>query len=180
LRYFDDVPLYAVTVIAVVFVWYPRKVIVFSDPVNAFPVQMRLNGVRRALTEAGITLKDSFIKNGDWEYQSGYDCMRDLLAADDRPTAVFSMNDLMAAGAISAINDYGLSIPGDISLIGFDNREISSYLHPKLTTVNIDLKGIGIRSAQIAIDMINQKEGIGQITTLPCEIIHRGSVKRLG
>jgi LacI family transcriptional regulator len=78
--------------------------------------------------------------------------MMDLLSSnsDALPTAVLAMNDLMAIGAMDAIRDSGLRIPEDISVVGFDNREVSEYVNPKLTTVEIDLKSIGYTAAQMA------------------------------
>ena len=155
-----------------------EKIGVITGLEDTYPSRMRLDGVRQAFSEAGLSLDDALIKNGDWEYQSGYDCMRALLSADERPTAVFAMNDIMAAGAMDAITDGGLSIPADISVVGFDNRELSYYLHPRLTTVNIDLKGIGLKAAQVAIDMINKSDDGDAVLTLPCELVLRESVRR--
>jgi LacI family transcriptional regulator len=87
------------------------------------------------------------------------------------------MNDIMAAGDINAILDSGLTVPGDISVVGFDNRDMSFYLRPRLTTVNIDLKKIGLKAAQTAIDMLSGIYCEEHMITLPCELVIRDSVQ---
>jgi LacI family transcriptional regulator len=144
---------------------------------HTFPAKMRLSGIQQAYSEAGRALDSSLVKNGDWSYQTGYDCMIELLDLEHKPTAIFAMNDIMAAGAMNAIKDRGLSVPGDISMVGFDDRDMSLYLRPSLTTVSIDLKKIGLMAAQIIIDKLNNSsETYDHLITLPCELKLRDSV----
>jgi len=121
------------------------------------PAQGRLKGINKALTEAGITPNTELIRNGDWQRSSGYSCMKDLLKNQNscRPTVVIAMNDLMAVGAMDAIREAKLRIPEDISIVGFDNRDVSDYVSPKLTTVEIDLRTIGFAAAQLTIEKLN-------------------------
>jgi len=120
------------------------------------PAQVRLGGINKALAEAGITPSDALIRNGDWQRSSGYTCMKGLLENETapRPTAVIAMNDLMAAGAMDAIAEKKLRIPEDISIVGFDNRDISEYVFPKLTTVEIDLRAIGFSAAKLTVEKL--------------------------
>jgi LacI family transcriptional regulator len=157
-----------------------EKIGIITGLAHTFPAKMRLSGIQQAFDESHIILDSHLVKNGDWDHQSGYDCMMELLDNPLRPTAVFAMNDIMAAGAMDAILDKGLSIPGDISIVGFDNRNMSLYLRPRLTTVNIDLKEIGLKSAQIAIDLLRNPDSCAeQMITLPCELVIRNSVQSL-
>jgi LacI family transcriptional regulator len=123
-----------------------------------------------------LILDNALVKNGDWEYPSGYACMKELLELPVRPTALFAMNDLMAVGAMDAVKDAGLRIPEDISVIGFDNREIASYVSPRLTTVAIDLKGIGLAAAEAAIKAIRDNAAAKDEIVIPCKLIDRGTV----
>jgi len=156
-----------------------EKIGIITGLAHTFPAKMRMRGVQHAFDEAGIVLQNSYVKNGDWDYQSGYDCMVELLESPNKPTAVFAMNDIMAVGAMNAILDKGLTIPGDISIVGFDNSNMSSYLRPTLTTVNIDLKRIGLKAAETAIDMINKTPCDEHTVILPCELLMRNSVRAL-
>jgi len=134
-----------------------KRVSVITGLSHTAPAQMRLNGIRRAFREAGLDLNDSLIKNGDWERASGHKCMTELLDAgsDSMPTAVIAMNDLMAIGAIDALREANLRVPEDISVVGFDNRDVSDFVFPKLTTVEIDLKAIGFTAAQVVTQKLN-------------------------
>jgi len=97
------------------------------------------------------------------------------------PTALFAMNDLMAVGAMDAIRDAGLCVPDDISVIGFDNREISSLVRPKLTTVEIDLKGIGFAAAQMAVHKLCGSGEYAQERSIviPSRLVLRDTVAKI-
>ena len=156
-----------------------RHIAVISGLAHTPPVLLRLKGIQKAFDEAGLTLDSKLIYNGDWERDSGYRCMKDLLKhSNPRPTAVFAMNDLMAIGAIDAILEAGLRVPQDISVVGFDNREVSEVVSPKLTTAEIDLKTIGYTAAQMVTERltaagqyVNQRKII-----IPSKIVLRETV----
>jgi LacI family transcriptional regulator len=86
------------------------------------------------------------------------------------------MNDLMAAGCIHALQEIGLSVPGDIAVVGFDNREIARYLQPPLTTVALPTAEIGVRSAKQILSLIQNPDVPPQREIIPCAIIERNSV----
>ena len=92
------------------------------------------------------------------------------------PTAVFAMNDLMAAGCMAELMAAGLSIPEDIAVAGFDNREIAAYLQPSLTTVSLPTTEIGTEAALRIIDMINNPSPHPVRKIIPCSIVARSSV----
>jgi LacI family transcriptional regulator len=102
--------------------------------------------------------------------------MEDLLSQETRPTAVFAMNDLMAAGAMDAIKAANMRIPEDISVFGFDNRELASYLTPRLSTIEIDLKAIGLTAAKIALEQIRGGYSGETSVVIPSKIIMRDTV----
>ena len=160
-----------------------RRIAVITGLAHTAPAQSRLKGINKAFKEASLILDSALVRNGDWERDTGYVCMKDLLESEKNslPTAVLAMNDLMAVGAMDAIRDAGLSVPGDISVVGFDNREVSEFVFPKLTTVEIDLKTIGYASAQMATQKLS---GIGTYAnesniTIPSRLIIRNTVKNI-
>jgi len=132
-----------------------RQIAVITGIAHTAPAQERLKGINRTFKDEGLILDSAYVRNGDWERASGYSCMKDLLESHPKslPTAVLAMNDLMAVGAMDAIREKNLRIPEDISVVGFDNRDVSDFVFPKLTTVEIDLKTIGYTAAQ----MVTQK-----------------------
>jgi len=157
-----------------------KHIAVITGLSHTTPAQGRLSGVTKALNEAGITLDDTLVRNGDWQRSSGYACMKDILKSkkDNRPTAVIAMNDLMAVGAMDAIRELNLHIPEDISIVGFDNREVSDYVTPKLTTVEIDLRAIGFAAAKLTAEKLN---GFGensgkQSIIIPSNLIFRNTL----
>jgi len=157
-----------------------KRIAVITGLAHTAPAQMRLKGINKAFKEAGLILDSALVRNGDWERGTGYTCMKDLLECerDALPTAVLAMNDLMAVGAMDAIRESNLRVPEDISVVGFDNREVSEFVFPKLTTVEIDLKGIGYAAAQ----MVTQKlSGTGEYAdmrniVIPSKLLTRETV----
>ena len=80
---------------------------------------------------------------GDWSASAGYAATKELLALDDRPTAIFCQNDRTAIGCYEALKEAGMRIPEDISVIGYDDEEISRHLHPQLTTSVLPHRAMG-------------------------------------
>jgi len=160
-----------------------KRIAIITGLAHTFPAQMRMRGIHSAIKEAGLVLDNALVKNGDWERESGYTCMKDLLEQekDTPPTAVFAMNDLMAIGAMDAIREAGLRVPEDISVMGFDNREVSSFVWPKLTTAEIDLNGIGYAAAQMAVQQLragNKEEQTANVV-IPGRLVIRDTVAKI-
>jgi LacI family transcriptional regulator len=109
----------------------------------------RFEGYRRALAACGQTLDPELVVEGNFRYESGRDAMRRLLALRLPPDAVFSANDMMAVGAMSAIRDAGARVPDDIALVGFDNVPITALLQPALTTMAMPLSEFGETAARL-------------------------------
>lgn len=127
-----------------------------------------------------LTIREGYIQKGNnFNFDSGYSAMTRLLKNLERPTAVFAAGDKVALGAIEAINDEGLKVPDDISVIGFDDSEISQYVTPKLTTVRQACDEIGKEAADILIDQINRKEKVTVNKVIPVELIIRDSCKKI-
>jgi LacI family transcriptional regulator len=160
-----------------------ERIAVITGLAHTSPAQMRLKGIHSAFKEAGLILDSALVKNGDWERSSGYSCMKDLLEQerDALPTAVLAMNDFMAAGAMDALREANLRVPDDISVVGFDNRDVSEFVFPKLTTVQIDLKSIGFEAARIAAQKLSGTgEHAGERSvTIPSKMVLRDTVKQI-
>jgi LacI family transcriptional regulator len=109
--------------------------IILGDPSHAAS-KGRMEGYRQAFGEAGVAIDDAFVVTGDFTYDVGYRVALDLLGRVPRPTAILAQNDDMAVAAIAAARDLGLTVPGDLSIAGFDNSEVSRTAWPQLTTVN--------------------------------------------
>lgn len=152
-----------------------RTIAVISGLFNSNPSRERFNGFYQAVMDKQLVFDPSLIKTGDWEFESGYRLTSELLAADNRPTAILAMNDVMAAGAISACKEKGLRVPEDISIVGFDDREFSSYIQPKLTTMRLPLHEMGVEAMKSMIAILNQDETVEKNKKLKCTLIKRNS-----
>lgn len=136
----------------------------------------RDGGYRRALEEAGLPVRDDLVIAGDWTRRGGHDAMRELLTRNPRPDAVFCANDLMAIGAMDTVREAGLSIPGDISLVGFDDIDAASLVTPALTTVSNPSYDAGRAAGELLLERISGRAVDGRRTVrLPCRLIERES-----
>ena len=136
----------------------------------------RFLGYRAALEAAGIDFDESLVAAGESEAWGGYGAMSQILQACPDVTAVFSYNDRMAMGVYRALAEHGLEVPGDVSVIGFDDQApIPASLYPGLTTLALPHYDLGAWAVNALGAMI---DGLAppQSTELPCALVVRGSV----
>lgn len=120
-----------------------RRIACLAPPADLLFTDHRLAGLREALVPHGLTLPDDQIINGDLTQKSGFDAAEHLLSRSQMPTAIAACNDLMALGAMSAIQGHGLEVGRDIAVTGFDNIPMAEHSHPPLTTVHQPIYQIG-------------------------------------
>ena len=154
-----------------------KKISVIAGTEKNIHTMRRLEGFKKALAESNIDFSAKNLKYAEWDSKSGYEAAKELLK-DSGCTAVFCFNDLMATGVYNYLDEKGL-VPGkDVSVAGFDNRTISQYLKPSLTTVDIPLFEIGRKSAELILHQINSPESYErQQCFVKCKIMERESVK---
>lgn len=111
----------------------------------------REQGFREALDQAGLELDESLVVEGDFLETGGYEAIKTLRRRRRDFTAVFCSNDLTAIGAMHGLHEVGLAVPDDVSVIGFDDIHLASYVRPALTTVHQDIRELGIRAAEILL-----------------------------
>ena len=152
-----------------------KKIAVIAGTEKNIHTMRRLEGYQKTLKENGIE-DCRCLKYAGWDRESGYLAAKELLA-DSGCTAVFCFNDLMAAGVYDYLDEKGL-VPGkDIAVAGFDNRTMSQFLKPTLTTVEIPLFDIGVKSAELILNQINSPDDFKvQHSFVECKIIERESV----
>ncbi|MCR4949318.1 MAG: LacI family transcriptional regulator [Treponema sp.] len=156
-----------------------KRIAVIAGVKDNIHTGRRLEGFKKAMKENGLTVKDSDIKFGNWYTESGYENAK-LLLKDSDYTAIFCFNDLMAAGVYDYLYEKKLAPGKDISVAGYDNRTMSQYLKPALTTVEIPLYDIGRKSAEILLNQINSPENFEvQHHFVQCGFIERDSVGSL-
>jgi LacI family transcriptional regulator len=135
----------------------------------------RLAGFREAMAARAIPFPDELIVEGGYTYESGVAGGEKLLALNPRPTAIFASNDEMAAGVYRVANRLGLAIPGDLSIVGFDDGPLASRLLPSLTTIRLPIRELG----RIAANKILHREAPGgthaMVTPLEPHLVIRDS-----
>ena len=135
----------------------------------------RLAGFREAMAARAIPFPDELIVEGGYTYESGVAGGEKLLALNPRPTAIFASNDEMAAGVYRVANKLGLSIPGDLSIVGFDDGPLAARLLPSLTTIRLPIRELG----RLAANKILHPESAGgthaMVTPLEPHLVIRDS-----
>ncbi|WP_152365448.1 LacI family DNA-binding transcriptional regulator [Microlunatus speluncae] len=130
-----------------------RRIGVVGGPIDTMCSRARLSGFRAAMEEAGAPVCEELIVAGDFERDSGLHGGQELLDRPDRPTAIFAANDLMAFGVYEAARLAGLSIPSDLSVIGYDDLTMAGWAGPPLTTIRQPLEEMGRQAAQMVLDL---------------------------
>lgn len=127
-----------------------RRIAFINGPEGWDATANRLAGYCDELLASGIDFDPALVYQGDWQVQSGYRHAQQLLALPERPSAVFAANDLMALGVIYAAQDVGLSVPNDLALVGYDDRDFTGFVRPALTTIQMPCEKLG----QVAADSL--------------------------
>ena len=137
----------------------------------------RLEGYSETLKAHNIDVDKELIKVSNFKQEGGYNSCKELLSIKERPSAIFSANDLMALGAMKYISEIGLRIPDDISIVGFDDINFASLPGIELTTIIVPKYEMGYTSAKILIDEIKgNRKGVEQVVLKP-ELVIRKTTK---
>jgi LacI family transcriptional regulator len=142
------------------------------------------------IDERGVKYKEFMIDKGIFDpnyiyitekytFKSGYNLMLKALNSPSRPTAFFISNDTMAIGAYKAISQFNLSVPDDISIIGFNDQPSAKYMIPALTTVRIPCEYLGNAAVDLLLENLNSNRGYNKKVILPTEFKIRESCKKI-
>ena len=153
------------------------KIGCISGPEGISSSIRRTEGFKRALTEYGITLDETLFYAGDFHYKGGKDAFFHFQRRRDLPEAVFACNDMMAIGFIHAAAANGVSVPDDVSVIGFDNIELAAVISPALTTVAQPIEEIAEIATQRLLKRIESRDGEVKRIVLEPRLIIRETCK---
>ena len=134
----------------------------------------RLQGYSEALHSRGLAVNPDLVKAGTGRMEGGYEAMRQLLQAHPRPTAAFCYNDATAIGALKALHEAGIQIPGQFSVIGFDDIALAAYTTPPLTTIAQPKYAMGQLAMRMLLNLLSKQEQV-QNVTLQGQLIVRSS-----
>ena len=146
-----------------------------EDPIAGLP---RLEGYIAALKEHNLPINDSLIKHGGFSFKEGKNSMKELLNENKKFTAIFASCDDIALGVMFIAHKRGISIPKDLSIIGYDNTKISEMVYPPLTTIAQPSYEMGQKSVEMLITTLTTDKKCENII-MPFEIIKRETVKKI-
>jgi LacI family repressor for deo operon, udp, cdd, tsx, nupC, and nupG len=135
-----------------------RRIAHITGSKAAVSTEHRLAGYKDALSAAAIEFDEDLVVQGLFSMQSGADAMEKLLALEEPPTGVFAGNDEMAFGAVKAARSHGLSVPEDLSMVGFDDQTTAAFYNPPLTTIHTPCRELGRRATRELIEQIAGRE----------------------
>ncbi len=142
----------------------------------------RLKGYRRALATADLPFDAALVRDGDWMSGGGFDATLALMALPRPPTAIFCANDLMALGALEALAQLGKKVPEDVSVLGYDDQEISRHTHPPLTTMvlpNYEMGRAAVEALLAEAELSPEQRGSRrQLIKIDGPLVERETVRR--
>ncbi|GLC81829.1 LacI family DNA-binding transcriptional regulator [Lacrimispora brassicae] len=157
-----------------------KRVGVITGKPDSLHAQARLVGYQQALFQNMILYDPSLVIEGDWTRESGYRCAGLLL--EKGVTAIFCMNDLMAGGVYDRLEELGMNVGADLSVAGYDDRELSGYYRPPLTTIRLPLHDIGHKASELIIGLIGGQKletGSENVCSVGCKLLIRKSIKSI-
>ncbi|PLS30578.1 LacI family transcriptional regulator [Bifidobacterium margollesii] len=143
-----------------------KRIAFLKGPDDWRTCRARFNGYRSMMEEAGLPIDPDLVTGSVYYYEDGYECGQRLFAMPDPPTAVFASSDMQAAGLYQAAQEAGLTIPDDVSIIGFDDLPYVQFLSPRLTTVHHAIQDMARLGARSLVKMINGNESLTRIDLL--------------
>ena len=156
-----------------------RRIGFISGDPRHVSAALRLEGYRAVLERHGIPFDESLVREGWFTFEAGRKQAQALLALPNRPTAIFASNDEMAAGAITAAHEAGLSLPEDLSIAGFDDIHVAQMVWPQLTTVHQPIYDMAYATTGLLLDMLTSGEVPAHPAPFPHELVIRGSTAPL-
>ena len=158
-----------------------RKIAHVTGPEHNVLTKSRRDGLNSERERLGIKINPEWIIRGDFSIESGFEAGLKILKMLDRPTAVFCASDETAFGLISALNSGGINVPGDMSVVGFDDISLSETFIPSLTTIRQDRRFLGLQAAKRLCSTMNNNDNqqTNRIEVVDVELIVRASTKMI-
>jgi len=152
-----------------------RRIAIIRGDATHSSNNKRWEGFRQALDEAGLELHPDLIGHGLYTFESGLEAARGLLDRPHRPTAIFAQNDDMAAGAIIAAGERGITVPRELSVVGFDDSQIASTVWPRITTIRQPIRAMAQAATDALLKILEGSHRPPEHRVMPYELIVRDS-----
>ena len=155
-----------------------KHVAFITGPLELHSARTRRQAFVDGLRHHGITLDRKLVREGTHTADGGEKAMKELINLSRLPTAVICSNDWTAIGALHAIHAAGLRVPEDVSLVGFDDIPLSSYITPSLTTVRMSARDVGSTAFQALFSLIGEEHVEGDVYQIPTKLVIRESTAK--
>jgi LacI family transcriptional regulator len=152
-----------------------RVAIITNAPLVYAASRQRLQGYRQALKEYDVPYDPTLVRQGNFDEESGYTAINELLALDEAPTAAFIASDVVAMGALRALQEERVAVPQDLTIVGFDDITAARFITPALTTVHVPTFALGWSAAELLIQIIEQRPSAERHVLLDTELVIRES-----
>ena len=152
---------------------------VIAENLQVASSRERVRGFRQAMEDAGLTLEERWVRESAFRVADGKRTASALLAETDVPTAVFACNELLAIGVIQAARERGMTVPQDLSVVGFDNTILATITDPPLTTIAQPIQEMGRQVVDLIARSIDGQSANKQRLVLLPQLIVRGSTAKL-
>lgn len=139
----------------------------------------RLEGYKKAMKECGIDIREDLIGFCEYNFDASYQIAHEWLSRGKRPTAIFAYDDIMAMAAVNAARNLKLSIPEDLSIIGYDDGPVCSWVIPKMSSVRQPIQKIIKEAVTMLVKYIDGNPPLNKIEYILPELIVRGSVRKI-
>ncbi|HHX8584041.1 TPA: substrate-binding domain-containing protein [Vibrio diabolicus] len=150
-----------------------------TGPLIKHQAQMRYEGYKRAMNEAGLEFNANWIIESDFECEGGYQAFMKMAQRGILPSSIFVSNDMMAMGVINAANELNIKVPEQISIIGYDDIHIAKFMSPSLTTIHQPKYRLGQAALETLVRKLDDKSTEAQVVQLEPTLVERKSVKIL-
>ncbi|GHC90999.1 LacI family transcriptional regulator [Nocardiopsis terrae] len=152
-----------------------RRVAMLSGPPDVMCSRARVDGYRSAMRDAGLPVPEGYVRHGDFMAGTGKQLTEELLDLPEPPTAIFAGSDQMARGAYEVLYKRGLSVPDDVSVVGFDDLPEARWATPPLTTVRQPLRDMAQMATRMLFDLVNGNEPETTRVELATRLVERDS-----
>ncbi|WP_035294186.1 LacI family DNA-binding transcriptional regulator [Clostridium sp. KNHs214] len=153
-----------------------NRIAIITGRINSKPAKDRLIGYKKALAANNIDIREEYIFYGDYKEESGYKLTKEILNMKERPTAIFSSNNMMTLGCIKALNEHGISIPKDMAMVAFDELKVLNILGMNISFISTPTEEMGRTAMELLLENLKDKEKtqVNRITLHP-KLLLKGS-----
>lgn len=152
-----------------------RKIAMIKDLKGSDSTRSRFEGFRQAQEDLKVAFREEYVQEGGLGFEFGYQAAAALMSLEDRPDAIIAATDLLAIGALKYMNQHGIAVPAEVSIIGFDNISMTQYTEPALTTVEMPVLAMSQKTMEIVSKALNNASMENYREELDCQLVVRDS-----